>query len=98
MTATHEEVHREHSPDRRRERVNHEERGDRLAHPETEQGHRGERAEPALRYRLDEIAAMLEVAYETTRKHLKQIFGKTGTGRQADLVRMVMLGPGGLIP
>jgi DNA-binding CsgD family transcriptional regulator len=49
-------------------------------------------------YRLDEIAAMLEVAYETTRKHLKQIFGKTGTGRQADLVRMVMLGPGGLIP
>ncbi|MGZ8409024.1 MAG: helix-turn-helix transcriptional regulator [Hyphomicrobium sp.] len=49
-------------------------------------------------YRLDEIAAMLEVAYETTRKHLKQIFGKTGTGRQADLVRMVMLGPGGLVP
>jgi DNA-binding CsgD family transcriptional regulator len=49
-------------------------------------------------YRLDEIAAMLEVAYETTRKHLKQIFGKTGTGRQADLVRIVMSGPGGLIP
>jgi DNA-binding CsgD family transcriptional regulator len=47
-------------------------------------------------YRLDEIAAMLDVAYETTRKHLKQIFGKTGTGRQADLVRMVMSGPGGL--
>ncbi len=47
-------------------------------------------------YRLDEIASMLNVAYETTRKHLKQIFGKTGTGRQADLVRMVMSGPGGL--
>lgn len=47
-------------------------------------------------YRLDEIAAMLDVAYETTRKHLKQIFGKTGTRRQADLVRMVMSGPGGL--
>ena len=47
-------------------------------------------------YRLDEIAEMLDVAYETTRKHLKQIFGKTGTGRQADLVRMVMSGPGGL--
>ncbi len=47
-------------------------------------------------YRLDEIAQMLDVAYETTRKHLKQIFGKTGTGRQADLVRMVMSGPGGL--
>lgn len=47
-------------------------------------------------YRLDEIAEILDVAYETTRKHLKQIFGKTGTGRQADLVRMVMSGPGGL--
>lgn len=48
-------------------------------------------------YRLDEIAELLDVAYETTRKHLKQIFGKTGTGRQADLVRMVMSGPGGLM-
>ena len=47
-------------------------------------------------YRLDEIAEMLDVAYETTRKHLKQIFGKTSTGRQADLVRLVMTGPGGL--
>ncbi len=47
-------------------------------------------------YRLDEIAEMLGVAYETTRKHLKQIFGKTNTARQAELVRMVMTGPGGL--
>ena len=47
-------------------------------------------------YRLDEIAEMLGVAYETTRKHLKQIFGKTSTARQADLVRVVMTGPGGL--
>ena len=47
-------------------------------------------------YRLDEIAEMLGVAYETTRKHLKQIFGKTSTARQADLVRIVMSGPGGL--
>ncbi len=47
-------------------------------------------------YRLDEIAEMLGVAYETTRKHLKQIFGKTSTARQADLVRIVMTGPGGL--
>ncbi len=48
-------------------------------------------------YRLDEIAEMLGVAYETTRKHLKQIFGKTNTARQSELVRMVMTGPGGLM-
>ncbi|TVR84338.1 MAG: LuxR family transcriptional regulator [Rhodospirillales bacterium] len=47
-------------------------------------------------YRLDEIAELLDVAYETIRKHLKQIFCKTGTGRQAELVRMVISGPGGL--
>ncbi|TVR98238.1 MAG: LuxR family transcriptional regulator [Rhodospirillales bacterium] len=50
----------------------------------------------ATGYRLDEIAEMLDVAYETIRKHLKQIFCKTGTGRQAELVRMVISGPGGL--
>lgn len=48
-------------------------------------------------YRLDEISETLGVAYETTRKHLKQIFSKTTTARQAELVRMMMTGPGGLV-
>jgi DNA-binding CsgD family transcriptional regulator len=47
-------------------------------------------------YRLDEAAEILGVAYETVRKHLKQIFGKTGTFRQAELVRMLVTGPAGL--
>ncbi|MBK8908409.1 MAG: helix-turn-helix transcriptional regulator [Rhodospirillales bacterium] len=47
-------------------------------------------------HRLDEIAEMLGVAYETTRKHLKQIFSKTGNTRQANLVREITTGPGGL--
>jgi DNA-binding CsgD family transcriptional regulator/PAS domain-containing protein len=47
-------------------------------------------------HRLDEIAELLGVAYETTRKHLKQIFGKTNIARQAELVRMVNTGPGAL--
>jgi DNA-binding CsgD family transcriptional regulator len=38
-------------------------------------------------------AETLGVAYETVRKHLKQIFGKTGTERQADLVRILITGP-----
>jgi len=47
-------------------------------------------------YRLDQAAEVLGVAYETVRKHLKQIFGKTGTVRQAELVRMLVTGPAGL--
>jgi DNA-binding CsgD family transcriptional regulator len=47
-------------------------------------------------YRLDQAAEVLGVAYETVRKHLKQIFGKTGTVRQAELVRMLLTGPAGL--
>ncbi len=47
-------------------------------------------------YRLDQAAEVLGVAYETVRKHLKQIFGKTGTVRQAELVRMLVIGPAGL--
>ena len=43
--------------------------------------------------RLDETAQILGVAYETVRKHLKQIFSKTGTDRQAELVRMLVGGP-----
>lgn len=44
-------------------------------------------------HRLEDIAEMLGVAYETVRKHLKQIFSKTGTSRQAELVRVLLSGP-----
>jgi DNA-binding CsgD family transcriptional regulator/PAS domain-containing protein len=47
-------------------------------------------------HRLEEIATQLGVAYETTRKHLKQIFTKTSTARQAALVRTLVAGPGGV--
>jgi DNA-binding CsgD family transcriptional regulator/PAS domain-containing protein len=47
-------------------------------------------------YRLDQVAETLGVAYETVRKHLKQVFGKTGTDRQAELVRLLVTGPAGL--
>jgi DNA-binding CsgD family transcriptional regulator len=47
-------------------------------------------------YRLDQVAESLDITYETARKHVKQIFGKTGTYRQAELVRMLVTGPAGL--
>lgn len=47
----------------------------------------------ACGYRLEQVAESLDIAYETVRKHLKQIFGKTGTYRQAELVRMLVTGP-----
>jgi DNA-binding CsgD family transcriptional regulator len=47
-------------------------------------------------YRLDQISDMLGVAYETVRKHLKQVFSKTGTYRQAELVRVLVTGPAGV--
>ncbi|MBK8177284.1 MAG: helix-turn-helix transcriptional regulator [Rhodospirillales bacterium] len=47
-------------------------------------------------YRLEQVAESLGIAYETVRKHLKQIFSKTGTYRQAELVRMLVTGPAGL--
>jgi DNA-binding CsgD family transcriptional regulator len=47
-------------------------------------------------HRLEEIAELLGVAYETTRKHLKQIFIKTSTARQAELVRTLVVGPAGV--
>jgi DNA-binding CsgD family transcriptional regulator/PAS domain-containing protein len=47
-------------------------------------------------YRLDQVAEALGVAYETVRKHLKQVFAKTGTDRQAELVRLLVTGPAGL--
>jgi DNA-binding CsgD family transcriptional regulator len=47
-------------------------------------------------HRLEEIADLLGVAYETTRKHLKKVLAKMRTDRQAEVVRVVMTGPGGL--
>lgn len=47
-------------------------------------------------FRLEEAADSLGIAYETVRKHLKQIFVKTSVSRQAELVRMLVTGPAGL--
>jgi DNA-binding CsgD family transcriptional regulator len=47
----------------------------------------------ATGYRLDEAAHHLGLVYETARKHLKHVFGKTGTDRQAELVRLLVTGP-----
>lgn len=38
---------------------------------------------------IQETAALLGVSGETVRTHLKRLFRKTGTGRQAELVRLV---------
>jgi DNA-binding CsgD family transcriptional regulator/PAS domain-containing protein len=46
--------------------------------------------------RLDSVAETLGVTYDTVRKHLKQVFSKTGTDRQAELVRLLVTGPAGL--
>jgi DNA-binding CsgD family transcriptional regulator len=46
--------------------------------------------------RLEQVAESLGLTYETVRKHLKQIFSKTTTDRQAELVRTLALGPAGL--
>ena len=48
--------------------------------------------------RLDLVAENLGVTYDTVRKHLKQVFSKTGTDRQAELVRLLVTGPAGLRP
>ncbi len=42
---------------------------------------------------LDQIAAAEGISKETVRSQLKRIFAKTGTNRQIDLVRLVLLGP-----
>ena len=47
-------------------------------------------------FRLEEAADALGIAYETVRKHLKQIFVKTSVSRQAELIRMLVTGPAGL--
>ncbi len=43
--------------------------------------------------RLSEIARDLGISINTVRGHLKQVFAKTGTHRQAELVRLVLSGP-----
>lgn len=42
---------------------------------------------------LEEIATSLNVGKETVRSQLKRIFAKTGTSRQSELVRLVLVGP-----
>jgi DNA-binding CsgD family transcriptional regulator/PAS domain-containing protein len=44
---------------------------------------------------LDEAGTRLGVTIHTVRAHLKQVFAKTGTRRQAALVRLVLTGNGG---
>ena len=39
---------------------------------------------------LRSAAAKLSISYETARSHLKNIFNKTGTGRQAELVVVIL--------
>jgi DNA-binding CsgD family transcriptional regulator len=43
--------------------------------------------------RLSEICEELGVSLHTVRGHLKQLFTKTGTHRQADLIRVILTGP-----
>jgi len=43
--------------------------------------------------RLPEIGEDLGVSLHTIRGHLKQLFAKTGTHRQADLIRVLLTGP-----
>ena len=43
-----------------------------------------------------EIADEVGVREDTVRTHLKKIFDKTGTKRQAELVKLVLCGPAGL--
>ncbi|MEO8276922.1 MAG: LuxR C-terminal-related transcriptional regulator [Thermoanaerobaculia bacterium] len=46
--------------------------------------------------RIDEIADHLGLKRETIRTHLKRIFHKVGTTRQADLVRLLLTGAAGV--
>ncbi len=43
--------------------------------------------------RLERAAADLGIGYQTARTHLKRVFDKTVTARQADLMRLVLTGP-----
>jgi DNA-binding NarL/FixJ family response regulator len=42
---------------------------------------------------LDEAAEAIGVTLSTARTYLKQIFSKTGTGRQGELIRMILTSP-----
>ncbi len=42
---------------------------------------------------LDEAAALLNITTQTARGYIKRILGKTGTKRQVELVRLLLLGP-----
>ena len=39
---------------------------------------------------VPQVAAALGIAYSTVRTHLGRLFSKTGTSRQADLVKLVV--------
>lgn len=43
--------------------------------------------------RLEEISDAIGIKYETTRKHIKQIFDKMGADRQAEVVRILLSSP-----
>ena len=48
--------------------------------------------------RLDELAEAFGISKETARTQLRHIYPKTGTNRQAELVRLVLTGPAQLFP
>ncbi|SOD95800.1 helix-turn-helix transcriptional regulator [Caenispirillum bisanense] len=50
-------------------------------------------AELAIGASVQEVASRSGVAVSTVRHHLKQLFGKTGVNRQAELVRLVLQDP-----
>jgi DNA-binding CsgD family transcriptional regulator len=45
---------------------------------------------------LNEICEILEIKQNTARSHLKQVFSKTGTSRQGELVKLILSGPANL--
>ena len=47
--------------------------------------------------KLDQVAKLLVKKKETVRKQLGNIFAKTGTNRQSDLIRVLLRGPAGLL-
>ena len=47
---------------------------------------------------LERISSQIHVTLHTLRSHLKQIFRKTGTSRQPELVKLVLTGPAVLPP